>query len=353
MKVFITGANGFVGLNIVAALVARRHDVTAYVRDGSNTAFLEPFGVRIVRGSLDDTVAVEAAMCGAQAVIHTAGNTSCNQRDLPALIAANVRGTQSVVDAAVFNGVARIVYTSTTSTIGTNSGPVGALRPADENTPLDGFRARSPYALTKQRAEQIVLSAVQRGVESIILNPAEVVGPYDHSLQWGRMVLAVHHDQVPFVPPGGGSFCAATEVGRAHVSALTLGRSGERYILGGANASYATLIDTIAQVLGKSCRLPRTPYAWLYAKALLQEKLPAVIPGKPAVEPYRMRVFGGTYYFDSSKAARELGYACPSLRQMLHECAGWYRRNGYLGAPDQNETPPQQEEVRPAWIQER
>ena len=338
MNIFMTGANGFVGLNIVAALVAARHHVTAYVRASSNTAYLEPFGVRIVRGSLDNVGAVTAAMRGAQAVIHTAGNTSCNWRDRPALIEANVHGTQNVVDAAVANAVSRIVYTSTTSTIGADGD-----RPADETTPLCGFRARSPYAITKQRAEQIILAAARRGVECIILNPAEVLGPYDHTLQWGRMVLAVQHDQVPFVPPGGGSFCAATEVGRAHASALTRGRSGERYILGGENASYARFIETAAQVLGRSCRMPHTNYTWLYAKALLQEKLPALVPGQPIVEPYRMRVFGGTYYFDSAKAVRELGYACPPLHQMLHECADWYRRNGYFGTQDQAAISPEQE----------
>jgi dihydroflavonol-4-reductase len=348
MDVFMTGANGFVGLNIVSALVAAGHRVTAYVRTGSNTSFLEPFGVRIVRGSLDDAAALTAAMRGAEAVIHTAGNTSCNRRDLPALLAANVHGTRNVVDAAVATGVSRIVYTSTTSTIGATA---GADRPSDESTPLRGFRARSPYAITKQRAEEIILSARPRGVQAIILNLAEVIGPYDYTLQWGRMVLAVQHDQVPFVPPGGGSFCAATEVGRAHVSALTRGRSGERYILGGADASYASFIDAAAQVLGKSCRLPRTNYTWLYAKALLQDKLPALVPGQPIVEPYRMRVFGGTYRFDSAKAVRELGYECAPLTQMLRECAHWYRRNGYFGAPDPIDITPVKEE-RATWIPE-
>jgi dihydroflavonol-4-reductase len=156
---------------------------------------------------------------------------------------------------------------------------------------------------------------------------------------------------VPFVPPGGGSFCAATEVARAHVSALTRGRSGERYILGGADASYASFIATTAQVLGKSPRLPPSNYTWLYAKALLQEKLPALVPGQPVVEPYRMRVFGGTYHFDSAKAVRELGYECAALTRMLQECADWYRRHGYFGAPNRTEITPVKEE-RATWIPE-
>jgi dihydroflavonol-4-reductase len=326
MNVFITGANGFVGLNIVSALNAAGHRVTALIRPDSNVTYLEPFGVRIVRGELSNPVDVTQAMQGAEAVIHTAGSTSCYMRDLPLLNEVNVRGTQNIVAAAIANGVKRIVYTSTTSTIGAADDKY----PANEQTPLQGFRARSPYAITKSLAEKVLLAAQDRGVECVILNPAEVVGPYDHTMHWGRMVLAVSFNQVPFVPPGGGSFCSAADVGRAHVSALTRGKSGERYILGGENVSFAHFLDVTAQVAGKTFDVPRTRYSWLYLRALLQEKLAPLVPGKPIVEPYRMRVFGGSYYFDSSKAEQALAYLSAPLEQMLRECADWYRHHGFL-----------------------
>jgi dihydroflavonol-4-reductase len=349
MEVFVTGATGFAGLNIVAALLKRQHRVTAYVREDSRTALLEQFGVRIVRGSLDDPPAVEAAMCGAHAVIHAAGNGSGRRRDLAALTAVHVRATQNLVDAAVVNGVSRIVYTSSTATIGSLPDP---QHPADEDTPLRGPRARGPQAQTRLLGEQIVRSAIDRGVEAVILNPAEMVGPYDPGSPWGRLVVAAYRDRLPFMPPGGGSFCAATEVGRAHVSALTRGRSGERYILGGENVSFLRFIRMAESVLAKRCRLPRTPYAWPCAKAWLREMLPLPGAGRPAVAFHRMRLYGGFHYFDSSKAVRELGYASPSLRQMLRDCAGWYRRSGCFGTAAQPGMPAGQE-ARPAWIQER
>jgi dihydroflavonol-4-reductase len=238
----------------------------------------------------------------------------------------NVRATQNIVAAAITNRVRRIVYTSTTSTIGASNGQ----RPASEETPLMGFRARSPYGITKRLAEKAVLSAQDRGVECVILNPAEVVGAFDHSMQWGRMVLAVSSNRVPFVPPGGGSFCSADAVGRAHVSALTLGRSGERYILGGENVSFSDFLNAAARVLGKTFDVPGTRYLWVYLRALLQEKLAPLVPGKPIVEPYRIRVFGGTYYFDSSKAQEALAYRSAPLEQMLWDCSDWYRRHRFI-----------------------
>lgn len=326
MDVFMTGANGFVGLNIVAALKEAGHRVTAFVRPESKVTYLEPFGVKLVRGELGNPAQVAQAMQGAEAVIHTAGNTSCYLRDLPVLKAVNVVGTQNIVAAAITNQVKRIVYTSTTSTIGASNGK----HCANEATPLRGFRARSPYGITKILAEQAVLSAQAQGVECVILNPAEVVGAYDHSMQWGRMVLAVNFNKVPFVPPGGGSFCSATAVGRAHVSALTLGKSGERYILGGEDSSFAHFLNLAAKVLGKTFEAPGTRYPWIYLKALLQEKLAPLVPGKPIVEPYRIRVFGGAYYFDSSKAQQALDYRSDPLEQMLRDCTDWYQRHGFM-----------------------
>lgn len=327
MHVFMTGANGFVGLNVVAALVAAGHRVTVYVRPSSNVDFLTPFGVEIVRGELSDQAALTKAMQGAQGVIHTAGNTSCNKADWPQLQEVNVDGTRNVVQAAIANKVKRIVYTSTTSAIGAQK---GAAHLANEDMPLTGFRARSPYGISKQMAEKIVLDAQKSGLECIILNPAEVLGAFDYSLQWGRMVLAVHHNQVPFMPPGGGCFCSAAEVGRAHVNALTQGRSGERYILGGANVSYAQFLTAISKALGQVFDMPTGNYNWLYLKALLHEKFPSIVTSKPAVEAYRMRVFGGTYYFDSAKAERELSYRSIPLEQMLHDCVSWYQQNGFI-----------------------
>lgn len=347
MNVFITGANGFVGLNIVAALVAHGHRVTAYVRPRSNLTFLKPFDIQVVHGDLADQEALTAAMRGVEAVIHTAGNTSCDKRELPALTQVNVRGTYNVVNAAIANEVARIVYTSTTSTIGASNDP---HRLANEETALTGFRARSPYAITKCRAEEIVKGARKFGVQCVILNPAEVIGPYDHTLQWGRMVLAVHFNQVPFVPPGGGSFCGAADVGRAHVSALTKGRSGERYILGGENASFADFLTTASQVLGKGFDAPAVNYRRLYIKSLLQEKLAPVVRGKPVVESYRIKVFGGTYYFDSSEARNELGYQSASLEGMLGECAQWYRRHGFLNREEPSGPVRDINETEATWI---
>lgn len=327
MKVLVTGATGFIGLNIIEALRSDNHEIHAYVRESSNAKYLESFNVCVHRGELDDQHMLKTALKGIDYVIHTAGNTSCFNRDYKTLYKVNVVGTKSIVKAAIDCGVKRLVYTSTTSTIGTG---ISINEKATEECQLRGYRARSPYAKTKLMAEGIVLSAQQSGLEVIILNPAEVIGAYDHNFQWGRMIMAAFANRVPFIPPGGASFCSAREVGKAHVSALSLGRSGERYILAGEDQAYSNFLKIIEQQLETKISVPSINYTRLYWKEKLKDIFYPLLGKEFMVEPYRLRVFGEHYYFSSQKAVNDLGYQPNSLTSMIADCIDWYRSQAIL-----------------------
>ncbi|MGP1676152.1 MAG: NAD-dependent epimerase/dehydratase family protein [Burkholderiales bacterium] len=329
MKIFATGATGFIGLNIVEALLAAGHEVHAYVRPAAKRRFLDRFRVDCHIGELGDIETMETAMRGCDAVIHTAGNTSVNGKDWDALIAANVTSTASVLEAARRTGIRRMVYTSTTSTVGARNDRRAC---SGENARLDGFRAGSPYGRSKLMAENLVLAANNEDLETIVLNPAEVIGRYDHNLQWGRMVLAAAAGQVPFIPTGSGSFCAARDVAAAHVAALTSGQPGQRYILAGHNLGLSEVIGMMGQAAGRSVVAPldRSPYRWQVMRAMLQEKGWLRSRGPTALEAYRMRVFGGHYFFGSRKAADDLGYSPGPIAGAIAECYAWYRENGFI-----------------------
>lgn len=326
-KVFLTGGNGFVGLNVAEVLAAHGYDVQAYVRPSSNTQYLEQLPVRIIRGELDDRPTLLDAMHGCRYVIHAAGNTSCRKSDLPLLRKSNVESTEHVIDAAVEAGVKRLVYTSTISTIGARD---DRNYIADESKPLTGFRARSPYGQSKGEAEKCVIEAQEKGLETIILNPCAVVGAYDHTLQWGRLILALHNGKVPFRLPGGGSFCGARNVAMAHLNALTMGRSGERYILSDVHCDYSEFTQCIARVLNKTVSEPSNNFRLLIVLAYIVENTSWIFGKKPFVDSFRMRIFLGHYYFSSEKAQKELQYQTSSLDEMVGEAIEWYRANGFI-----------------------
>ncbi len=331
MKVLITGGNGFVGLNIIAALLEAGYEVSALVRPSSNTTHLDRFAVKKIQGELTDAALLRKSMEGMDAVIHTAGMTSSDKNDSKKLHHTNVVCTKYICDAMLEAGVKRLVYTSTTSTIGAENCRHAV---ADETHPLRGFRSKNPYGISKIKAEKLVLSATEKGLEGIILNPAEVVGAYDYNFQWGRIVMAVFHNCLPFMPPGGGSFCHAREVGRAHVRALTQGRPGQRYILSGPGVVYREYVGKIMELLETNIDIPGESYWKTYLKAWLYERFskrcPYIFRQKPAAEAYRMRVFAGHYYFSSAKAKKELAYTTPALTEMLEDSISWYRKVGII-----------------------
>ena len=316
MKVFITGGNGFLGLNIIHALIASGIEVRALVRESSNLNYIPSDNVELVKGDLKNVEKLIKKIEGCDAVIHTAGITSSDKRDCKKLYDTNVIATQNVITAALENKIKRFVYTSTTSAIGAND---SGIEQATEDTPLVGFRAKNPYGISKIHAEKLLLEAMNHGLEPVILNPAEIVGPFDYNFQWGRIVLAVQHNQLPILPPGGGSFCHSKDVGDAHVSALTNGRPGQRYILAGHDILFSDYIAQIESALGKNCDYPSESYKTTYYKAILHEKMPFIFKKAPAVEAYRMRVFSGQYYFSSKKASTEFGYESRSIGEMISD----------------------------------
>lgn len=329
MRILLTGATGFVGLNIVEALVQAGHDIVSYQRPNARRRYLDLLSPHVVEGELDDVTRLCTAMEGVDAVIHAAGVTSCLQKDWPALHHCNVQGTKSVLNAARRQCVKRLVFTSTTSTIGSTG---LADQVADEDTPLSGWRAASPYARSKLEAERILLSQTQ--VPVIILNLAEVIGAWDHTLQWGRVVLAVARNSLPFLPPGSATYCSARDAAHAHLRALTHGHPGQRYIIGNENMSISTFVSMIAQRVGGSADpVSRLPWQWQRLGSVLTQwandhHIRGI--GPPAIDPHRMRVFGTHHLFSDKKAQQELGYHHQTVAHAVDEAFQWYRLNGYL-----------------------
>ena len=327
-RVLVTGASGFIGLNVVEALGVAGHETRAYARAASNLRYLASLPAEVLTGDLRDGARLRDAMKGVDAVIHCASRAGFHDADDAQIRETNVEGTRTVVDAAIDTGVRRFVYTSTTATIGSHDDPT---RQWNEDTPLVGFRAASPYARTKAEAESIVRAAIVQGLDAIVLNPAEVIGAWDHRMHWGRMVLAVAAGRVPFVPLGMGSFCSAREVGRAHVAALTRGAVGARYVLAGTDATYPDLVDTIARVAGVATAPPHLAYAERARPA--HEARHAPLRDQAVLDPYRLRLYAGHFKFDSSRAVRDLGHRVVPLADMVREAYDWYRASGFIPAP--------------------
>lgn len=326
MRVLVTGGTGFLGANLVAALVERGDTVRVLRRANSSLVALDGLAVDQVIGDILDPAAVDQAVRGCDLVFHVAALASYWRARREQVYRVNVEGTRTVMEACLRAGVPRVVHTSSVAAIGI--APRGTI--ADETTPFDALSATFAYADSKRRAEEVVQQAIARGLDVVIVNPASVFGAGDHYLNTGRIVIEYGRGRIPVVPPGGMCVVDVDAVVQGHLLAAARGRTGERYILGGENLTHRQIAATIAAVTGR--RAPRlvVPRPLLGPLARLVDAVNRISPWPPLVSGEQIRLSGEDFFFDSGKAVRELGYPLMPFRGAVEKAYRWYRDHGYM-----------------------
>ncbi|PWR22227.1 NAD-dependent epimerase/dehydratase family protein [Zavarzinia compransoris] len=324
---FVTGATGFVGINLVDELLERGWQVTCLVRAGSNTRYLSKRAVRIVNGSITDLDSLRSAMPAApEAVFHVAGDTNMWSRNNDRQTANNVTGTRNMCTVALEKRAKRFIHTSTISAWGLVDGTI------TEDTPMKGGLSWINYQKSKFLAEQEVRKAIERGLDAVILNPGAIVGAQD-SHTWARLFLMVAQDELQAIPPGALSFAHVREVVRAHVAAYELGRTGANYILGGTDATMRDFVTEICRRLGKP-RVPSVlPLGVLSVFARLYALRGALTGREPPITPEVAAMAAKTNPCPSLRAQEDLGYQTRPLAEMVADCADWLIAQGYIERP--------------------
>jgi dihydroflavonol-4-reductase len=322
---FITGATGFLGLNIVDALLDADWRVVALHRRTSNVARLRARGVDLAEGSLDDGAALARAIPeGCDAVFHVAGNVSLWSKNDAQQTKDNVEGTRNVAGAALARKARRFVHTSTVAVWG-----IQEHLPYDETAPKRGGESAVNYQRSKRQGEIEVDRAIERGLDAVILNPSHIVGRYDTE-GWSQSIRLVAEGKLPGIPPGKGSFCDAGAVARAHVAAVDRGRTGESYILGGADATYLELVTEIGELLGKKVGKRALPLGVIALVSGLTRFGSLFTGRQPAVTKEMLAGLTHHEIVNCEKAVRELGFEKIALRTMLEAALAWQVEEGLV-----------------------
>src|ERR1700687_3207505 len=305
MKVFVTGAGGFVTGNVARRLIARGDSVRALVRGSSRPASLE--GADLIRGDLANAEALRMGMAGADAVIHGAamyeiGLTKLQREQMHA---ANVRGTAHVLTAAKGAGVKRVVYISTIAVFGNTRGRI-----VDETLSRSDRSFTSYYEETKVLAHEIAESFIADGLGVIIVQPGQVYGRGDHS-GFGGLLSSFASGRLPVLPfPDLGlNLTYVDDIAEGVVRALDRGTPGRSYVMGGEIVRAADAFAPLASVVGRPAPRWRLPYGLLEAAALLRPQLREVISSAKGV----------TFWATDERAKGELGYTSRTLEQGLRE----------------------------------
>jgi nucleoside-diphosphate-sugar epimerase len=326
VRALVTGATGFVGSHLAAALVVRGDDVTCLARRPDQEAFLAALGAAMAPGSLDDAASLAAALAGAEVVYHVAGLTAAaSEREF---LETNAEGTRRLVAAAgaAHPRPARVVYVST----------IAAVGPTTRGSRLSETSACHPvtaYGRSKLAGEAVVREAA---VAWCIVRPGVVYGPRDRELL--RMFRIAARGFAPVFGRGRQevSLIHAADLAEAIVRAGTApAAAGQTYHL--AHPEPVTQAELV-RAIGRAVRGGRAPFVVPVPAALaapivrLIGRAAAASGRRTVVSADKLAEFLAPSFATAvSKAERELGWrAGRDLAAGLAETAAWYRREGWL-----------------------
>ncbi|TWP48109.1 NAD-dependent epimerase/dehydratase family protein [Lentzea tibetensis] len=325
-EVLVTGAAGHLGANLVRQLVADGESVRVLVRPGSDDSGLAGLDVRRFEADLRDATALRPAVRGATRLFHCAAVISTVAGGEREIYASNVLGTRNLLDAALAEGVERVVVTG-------SFGAVGHLpdRPSDERVPFDPFTPHTAYQATKVLVAHEALRAHADGLDVVLATSCAIVGPHDYlPSRMGRLLLRFANGQLRAYIDGGFEFVAARDVVAGHLLAMAKGRSGAQYLLGSGYRSMDQLMATFEEVTGRRRPRLKLPPALVGGVGRVLSPLLARTGREQLLTPAAVRLLTQGRRADCTRARVELGYAPTSVEDAIREAHDDFVRRGLI-----------------------
>ena len=327
MKALVTGATGFVGSSIVRELLKDGAEVRVLVRENSDTRNIDGLDVEVAYGDIRDGESVKAALKGCDTFYQTAALIAWWVPDRKAFYDVNVEGTKTALNAALEQGVEKVVYTSSALAIGCH----GADRPANEEAEFNLWKTGEHYCISKYLGEVEAKKICEKGLPLVIVNPAGVIGVRDiKPTPSGKLIVNMLNKKIPAYMDGGGNFVDVEDVARGHILAAHKGRIGERYILGNANLSAREYLGLIGEVSGVKPPRLKLPYPAAVAMGYMYQFVAGLSKRPPLITAPGVRMASRYGYFDASKAVNELGFRQTPIKTTIEKAVNWFRENGYV-----------------------
>ena len=332
MKVFLTGATGFVGSHVARIYADAGAELRLLTRSSSNLASIEGMEAKVVVGDLREPEGLRSAIAGCDAVVHVAADYRLWVRDPKSMYAANVDGTRELLRIAREEGVRRVVYTSSVATMGFKKD--GTI--VNEDSPVSIEDMIGHYKRSKFLGEMEAIQAARGGQEVMILNPTTPIGSGDvKPTPTGRIVVDFLNRNFPAYVDTGLNLVDVNEVARMHLVALTSGTPGERYILGGENLTLKQILDRMSAITGLPSPTMKVPHAVAMAFAFFDENFTGKLMGKePRATMEAVRMGKKMMFASSAKAERELGFKVLPVYGALRAAIEWFTEHGYAPKPE-------------------
>ena len=321
MRVFVTGATGYIGLALCRRLVADGHEVSALARPTSRTGPLEELGVELHRGDVTHRYSMRQGMSGADWVVHAAAEldfAAARER----IHAANVDGCRNVASLAWKLGVGRVLAISSIARFG---GSPADGSPGDEESPL--LPAPSSYSATKLAGEEAMRELAEQGLRLNVVWPSFVYGPPGPKSGANLLFRGVLRRRLPMLAGAGNrmSWVHLDDLVEALVRVMEGAEPGRDYLLAGDGATLGEVVDRVAELGGVRPPALRLPVSLARGLAALSSPLYRWRGRRPPLNADQLRSLARSWHFDDGRAREELDWRPRGLDEGLPPTVAYLR----------------------------
>lgn len=325
MLTAITGASGHVGVNLTRALLSRGRQVR--VLSHTSNLGLEGLPVDYCRGNVEDIDTLVQAFKGVGVVYHLAAHISLLMNDWRRCAKVNIDGTRNVIEACRRSGVKRLVHFSTIHAL------CGEPRnvPVDESNPYVCSPKAPPYDRSKAAGEQLVIRAVDEGLDAVIISPTGVIGPFDYRpSHFGQALIQIATGKIPVLIEGGFNWVDARDVAEWAIKAEQSAAAGSKYLLSGHWLSVRDISIIAAGIMGNKAPALVCPMAVARACAPIVTAASELSGIRPVFTTVSLDALVSNRHISHAKATAELGYTPRPIRETLSDTMQWFKENGYI-----------------------
>lgn len=332
-KIYIvTGANGFLGNNIVRKLVQEKeNEVRALVLPNDTTKSLDGLNCKIYYGDVTKEETLEKIFDIEENaeifVIHCAAIVYIKTKYNPKVYDVNVNGTKNIIK-KVLQKNAKLVYVSSVHAIyeKTNNEVI------TETKEFNPDKVEGQYAKTKAETAKYVLEMVKnKNLNACIVHPSGIIGPNDFgNSHLTQLIMDFANGRLTACVKGGYDFVDARDVADGVISACQKGRKGECYILSNRYVEIKELLDTVSEV--RNTKKIKTILPMWLAKLTtpLSEAYYAILKQPPLYTKYSLYTLNSNSNFSNEKAKLELGYQNRELKETIKDTVTWLKENNRI-----------------------
>ena len=329
----VTGAAGFLGSTVCRQLIDRGENVRAFVLEGDKSAQFLPKEVEIVYGDLcnkDDLERFFTIEDDAEAVVlHIASIVTVNPDYSQKVMDVNVGGTENIVEMCKSHKVSKLVYCSSTGAIPEEE--KGTIRECEGSIPLDPERIKGCYSMSKAMATNVVLKAAADGLNACVVHPSGILGPEDFAMgETTKTLVDIINGEMPAGIDGSFNLCDVRDLADGVIGAADKGKSGECYILGNEPVSFKDFTKLVSEESGCKPLKFFLPISAANLLAKMLEKKAKKTGEKPLMTTFSVYNLARNNRFDSSKAAKELGYTTRPYRETIRDEIRWLKDTGKI-----------------------